>query len=139
VVEDEEGDAAERFPIPAAEVTIGRDTDNPQLRSDLMLTGAPQVSRRHLVLRWEPRHGVPGFLVANLGLNALNVGGDEISGANLKGPFRLEEVPERHTRWVPTETRMRIGENGPILRVAAVESPAAEPEPAEDPDATRFG
>lgn len=139
VVEDEDGDAAERFPIPAAEVTIGRHTDNPQLQSDLMLAGAPQVSRRHLVLRWAPRHGVPGFQVANLGLNALNVDGDEIAGANLKGPFRLEEVPERHTRWVPTETRMRIGENGPILRVAAVEAPAAEPEPAEDPDATRFG
>ncbi len=140
VVEDADGADAERFPITAAEVTVGRHTDNPQLQSDLMLSGAPQVSRRHLVLRWAPRDGAPGFQVANLGLNALHVEDAEIAGANLKGPFRLEDVPERHTRWVPADARMRIGENGPILRVrpAAVPAAADDAEP-EDPEATRFG
>lgn len=140
VVEDADGAEAERFPISAAEVTVGRHTDNPQLQSDLMLSGAPQVSRRHLVLRWAPREGAPGFQVANLGLNALHVEDAEIAGANLKGPYRLEDVPERHTRWVPAEARMRIGENGPILRVRAAAVPAAgdDAEP-EDPEATRFG
>lgn len=139
VVEDADGADAERFPIPAAEVTVGRHTDNPQLQSDLMLSGAPQVSRRHLVLRWAPRDGAPGFQVANLGLNALHVDDAEIAGANLKGPYRLEEVPERHTRWVPADARMRIGENGPILRVRAASVPAAGDGGPEDPEATRFG
>jgi hypothetical protein len=78
--------------------------------------------------------------VANLGLNALHVEDAEIAGANLKGPYRLEEVPERHTRWVPADARMRIGENGPILRVRAAVVPveAADAGP-EDPEATRFG
>ncbi|HEX8209675.1 MAG TPA: FHA domain-containing protein [Longimicrobium sp.] len=140
VVEDADGADAERFPVTAAEVTVGRHTDNPQLQSDLMLSGAPQVSRRHLVLRWAPRDGAPGFQVANLGLNALHVEDAEIAGANLKGPYRLEDVPERHTRWVPADARMRIGENGPILRVraAAVAAPDGDAGP-EDPEATRFG
>lgn len=137
VVEDSDGGDAEVFPIPAAEATVGRHTDNPALRSDLMLSGAPQVSRRHLALRWAPRDGEPGFQVANLGLNALWLDDDEIPGANLKGPFSLEAVPERHVRWVAADSRMRIGENGPMLRIRPVA--AAEPEVAEDPDATRFG
>jgi hypothetical protein len=135
VVEDAEGNDGERFPIIAPEVTVGRHTDNPALRSDVMLSGAPQVSRRHLALRWAPQDGAPGFQVANLGLNALHVNDEELPGANLKGPFRLEDVPPQHLRWIPADTRMRIGENGPVLRIGA-SAPAAAP---EDPEATRFG
>lgn len=138
VVEDSEGGDAETLPLPAAEATVGRHTDNPALRSDLMLAGAPQVSRRHLALRWAPRDGKPGFQVANLGLNALWLDDDEVPGANLKGPFSLNAVPERHVRWVAAGSRMRIGENGPMLRIRPVAAPAA-PEVPEDPDATRFG
>jgi hypothetical protein len=138
VVEDSEGADAETFPLPAAEATVGRHTDNPALRSDLMLTGAPQVSRRHLALRWEPRDGKPGFRVANLGLNALWLDKDEVPGANLKGPFSLDAVPEQHVRWVAADARMRIGENGPALRIRPAAAPEKPAEP-EDPDATRFG
>ncbi len=141
VVEDSEGGDAETFPLRDAEATVGRHTDNPALRSDLMLSGAPQVSRRHLALRWDPKDGKPGFRVANLGLNALRIDDDEVPGANLKGPFTLDTVPESHVRWVAADSRMRIGENGPVLRIrpAAAPAPAAEPAEPEDPDATRFG
>jgi hypothetical protein len=134
-VEDSDGGDAEVFPLRAPEFTVGRHTDNPALQSDIMLSGAPQVSRRHLALRWEPRDGRPGFMVANLGLNVLRLEEGEIPGANHKGPFRLGDLPKEHVRWLPAESRMRIGENGPILKVRA----AAAGEEPEDPEATRFG
>jgi len=136
LVEDEEGGGSEHFPISAPQVTVGRQTDNAELRSDIMLSGAQQVSRRHLVLRWAPRNEEPGFLVANLGLNSLHFADGEVAGANVKGPSRMDALPERHTRWLGVDTSVRVGEHGPLLRIRARSAPA---EPPHDPDATRFG
>jgi hypothetical protein len=155
VVESEEGEERERFPIPGPMTTVGRQTDNPELRSDVAITNAPHVSRRQLALVWAPRGGDPGFTVYNVGLNPLHVNDSEIQGANRsKGDLRLEELMQDHTEWVAPGVGMRIGEHGPVLRIAdmrpeaddagaederAAEEPAAQPEVEMDPDATRFG
>jgi hypothetical protein len=136
LVEDEEGGGSERFAITAPQMTVGRQTDNAELRSDIMLSGAQQVSRRHLVLRWAPRENAPGFLVANLGLNSLHFSDGEVAGANVKGPLQMDALPERHTRWLGIETPVRVGEHGPLLRIRPRSAPAEAP---HDPDATRYG
>jgi hypothetical protein len=144
VVEDEEGVERERFPVPGATVTVGRQTENPELRSDVAITDAPHVSRRQLVLVWAPREEQPGFTVYNVGLNPLHVGEREVAGANQKGELRVDELPESSSEWVAPGSEMTIGEHGPVLRIvdtregeadAAVEAPEVE----IDPDATRFG
>jgi hypothetical protein len=155
VVEDEEGGERERFAIPRAMTTVGRQTDNPELRSDVAIADAPHVSRRQLALVWAPRGDTPGFTVYNLGLNPLHVDDAEITGANRgRGELKLEELIQEHTRWVAPGTALVIGEHGPVLRVLdtraeAASEPAAEdvaedvaesaPEVEMDPDATRLG
>lgn len=150
VVESEEGEERERFPIPNPMTTVGRQTDNPDLRADVAITNAPHVSRRQLALVWAPRGDEVGFTAYNVGLNPLHVNGNEIPGANRsKGELMLEELMADHTAWVQPDTPMRIGEHGPVLRLldTAVGAEGAEeedaPAPADeveiDPDATRFG
>ncbi|HET7461599.1 MAG TPA: hypothetical protein VFJ82_10130 [Longimicrobium sp.] len=154
VVESEEGEERERFPIPGPMTTVGRETDNPELRADVAITNAPHVSRRQLALVWAPRGDKVGFTVYNVGLNPLHVDGAEVAGANRgKGDLRLEELMEGHTEWVAPGVPMRIGEHGPVLRIADLRAPEdggggdeepaaeeeAEPEVEMDPDATRFG
>lgn len=132
-VEDEHGEESASLPVDAPTVTVGRRTDDPALRSDLMLEGAPHVSRRQLALSWAPRDGEPGFRVWNLGLNRVTVGEEEIAGANVRrGPLRLEEVAGDHVGWLGVDEPLTIGEHGPVLRLR-------EAEPEEDPDATRLG
>jgi hypothetical protein len=146
-VESEEGEERERFPIPGAMTTVGRQTDNPELRSDVAITNAPHVSRRQLALVWAPRGDRVGFTVYNVGLNPLHVGGREVPGANRgKGELELGDLMEKHSEWVPPGTEMVIGEHGPVLRIvdtregqAGGEGDAAQPEVEMDPDATRFG
>jgi len=135
VVDDSEGGVAERFPLVTPSFTVGRQTENPELRSDGALAGAPSVSRRQLGVRWDPKDGAPGFLVCNLGLNALHLESDEVPGANHKGPFRLEDMPAVHCRRVLPDAPIRIGEHGPVVRIRQAEVP----EVPEDPDATRYG
>ena len=153
VVESEEGEERERFPIPGAMSTVGRQTDNPELAADVAITNAPHVSRRQLALVWAPRGEKVGFTVYNVGLNPLHVNDHEVAGANRsRGELKLDELMDGHTAWVGPGTPMRIGEHGPVLRIddlragdspsaAAADEPAAEPEPEVeiDPDATRFG
>jgi hypothetical protein len=135
VVDDAEGGVAEQFPLVTPHFTVGRQTENPELRSDVALEGAPSVSRRQLAVRWDPKDGAPGFLICNLGLNALHLEDGEIPGANLKGPFRLEEVDQVHCRRVAPDAAIRIGEHGPVVRIRQ----AALADVPEDPDATRYG
>ncbi|HEV2733690.1 MAG TPA: hypothetical protein VGV85_02590 [Longimicrobiaceae bacterium] len=93
------------------------------------------MSRRQLALAWEPRGDEPGFRVYNLGLNAVHLAGREITGANRKqGPLQLEELQGMHTEWLPLDEPLRIGEQGPVLRVREL-APLDE---EEDPDATRL-
>jgi hypothetical protein len=145
VIEDEEGNERERFAIPGPMATVGRQTDNPELRSDIAITDAPHVSRRQLALVWAPRGEANGFTVYNLGLNPLHVEEKEVSGANRgKGPLNLEELMAGHTDWVRPDTPMRIGEHGPVLRIHEAgagdgDGGAAKDEVPVDPDATRFG
>jgi len=139
-VEDEEGVERERFPIPAATTTVGRQTDNLELRGDVAITDAPHVSRRQLALVWAPRGDDPGFTVYNVGLNPLRVDEREVVGANRKGELRVEELGDDSSAWVAPGTEMTIGEHGPVLRI--VDTRAGEddaPEVEVDPDATRFG
>ena len=140
-VESEEGEERERFPIPAPMTTVGRQTENPDLRADVLITDAPHVSRRQLALVWAPRGNAPGFTVYNVGLNPLHVNEREVPGANRgKGDLRLDELMMDHTEWVAPGTEMVIGEHGPVLRIAdTAPEPEAEPEVEVDPDATRFG
>jgi hypothetical protein len=143
VVESEEGEEKERFPIPNALTTVGRETDNPALRSDVAITNAPHVSRRQLALVWAPRGERMGFTVYNVGLNPLHVDEREVPGANRgKGDLDLGELLMDHTEWVAPGTEMVIGEHGPVLRIVDTregKQAAAEPEVEMDPDATRFG
>jgi hypothetical protein len=144
-VEDEEGTERERFPVPGPTTTVGRQTENPELRSDVAITDAPHVSRRQLALVWAPRGDTPGFTVYNVGLNPLHVGEREVVGANRKGELNLEELTQDNSEWVAPGSEMTIGEHGPVLRIVdtgegggAGEAEAA-PEVEIDPDATRFG
>ncbi|HEX8906286.1 MAG TPA: hypothetical protein VF771_15665, partial [Longimicrobiaceae bacterium] len=140
-VEDEDGEEKERFPIPAPLTTVGRQTDNPALRSEVAITNAPHVSRRQLALVWAPRGDRVGFTVYNVGLNPLHVGEREVPGANAKGELELADLIEKHTEWVAPGAEMVIGEHGPVLRIVDTrEGEAGGPaEPEIDPDATRFG
>ena len=135
VAEDLEGRELEVFRMPEPICTVGRRSDDPRLRSTVSLTEAPHVSRRQLALAWETRGDQPGFRVYNLGLNAVHLGGREIPGANRKqGPLQLEEMQGMHTEWLPLDEPLRIGEQGPVLRVRELPPPDEE----EDPDATRL-
>ncbi|HEX8317027.1 FHA domain-containing protein [Longimicrobium sp.] len=140
-VEDEDGTERERLPIPGATVSVGRHTDDPALRSDIQLTGAPNVSRRQLALVWEERDGKPGFLVYNLGLNDIHVGSREVSGANTgKGEMKLDGL-DAHSIWLTPGDALRIGGHGPVVRILekGADADAEVPEIAEDPDKTQFG
>jgi hypothetical protein len=147
VVENEEGEEQERFAIPGPLTTVGRETDNPALRSDVAITNAPHVSRRQLALVWAPRGDRLGFTVYNVGLNPLHVLEREVPGANRgKGELELGELMEKHSEWVAPGTEMVIGEHGPVLRIvdaradeAGGEGDAEQAEVEVDPDATRFG
>jgi hypothetical protein len=117
------------FPLLNPVTTVGRETDDPALRSDVQLAGHPSVSRRQLAVVWAPGEGGDGFEVYNVGLNALHVGEREVPGANAgRGPLQLETLDAHRVRVEPG-TEMRIGGHGPVLRLE---------EPAEDPDATQF-
>lgn len=149
LVEDEDGTERERFPISQHQSTVGRQTDNPELRSDMQLTGSPNVSRRQLALVYMEREGRPGFVVYNLGLNAIHVGDREVSGANARqGALDIGAMGE-HSTWVAPGEAIRIGGHGPIVRI---NDSGARKEPEEggggleihvvppvDPDATQFG
>lgn len=151
LVEEEDGTERERFPITQAQATVGRQTDKPELRSDIQLTGFDTVSRRQLALVWAERDGRPGFTAYNLGLNAIHVGEREVSGANARsGALDIAGMGE-HSTWVSPGEPIRIGGHGPVLRVrdrleadkepeggGGLEINVQPPEP-EDPDATRFG
>jgi hypothetical protein len=138
VVEDEEGNAGQRLPLANPVQTVGRETDNPDLRSDLQLTGSPNVSRRQLALVWAGRDNDPAFDVYNLGLNPVHLDDREIPGANSgKGPLDLNRLSDHSVRVRPGEG-LRVGVHGPVLRIEEAGA-AAAPEPDEDPDRTRFG
>ena len=134
VVEDLEGAEREVFRMSEPLTTVGRRTDDPRLRSTVALADVPHLSRRQLALAWEPRGDEPGFRVYNLGLNVVHLAGQEVPGANRKtGSLRLEELQGEHAAWLPVDEPLRIGENGPVLRIRDL------PSPEDDPDATRFG
>jgi hypothetical protein len=136
VVENEEGDEQQRLPLENAVQTVGRETDNPALRSDLQLAGSPNVSRRQLAVVWAGREGEAAFEVYNLGLNALHLGEREVPGANAgKGPLDLHRLSAHSVRVSPDEP-LRIGGHGPVLRIA---EGGGSDEPDDDPDRTRFG
>lgn len=149
LVEDEDGTERERFPISRHQSTVGRQTDKPELRSDLQLTGSPNVSRRQLALVYTERDGRPGFVVYNLGLNAIHVGDREVSGANARqGALDIAAMGE-HSTWVGPGEAIRIGGHGPVVRIRDGQAAEKEPEggggleinvvPPVDPDATQFG
>lgn len=143
VVEDDAGEQREAFRLTDAYVTIGRRTDDPKLRTTIALSDVPHVSRRQLALLWEERDGAPGFRVYNLGLNAVHLPSLELPGAHIgKGALHLEAVDEAHVGWLPPGVPIRIGDNGPVLRVEELPEPAGEEDLADlaedDPDATRY-
>ena len=137
VVEDEDGTERERFAVREPLATVGRQTDNPALRSDIQLTGSPNVSRRQLALVWAERDSRAGFRVYNLGLNAIHVGEREVAGANAKGPLDLAGL-ESHAIWIPPGEAIRVGGHGPVVRIRDAR-PGDDGEPPVDPDATQFG
>ena len=148
VAEEDDGAEIERFPITQPITTVGRQTDNPALRSDIQLSNSDRVSRRQLALVYAHRDGRAGFDVYNLGLNAIHVGEREVSGANAgKGPLRLEGM-EPHSLFVEPGQAIRVGGHGPIVRIRGTggakegDEPVeikVMPEPEDDPDKTQFG
>jgi hypothetical protein len=153
VVEDPDGTERERFPIAQGTTTVGRTAENPALRSDIQLTGSPNVSRRQLALVHAERDGRAGFDVYNLGLNAIHVGEREVPGANARsGPLDFAGMGDSRL-WVAPGEPIRIGGHGPVVRIhdareaekepsgggTGLELHVVPPEPAVDPDATQFG
>lgn len=144
VAEEGDGTERERFPITQPISTVGRQTDNPALRSDIQLGDSPNVSRRQLALVFAHRDGRAGFDVYNLGLNAIHVGDREVSGANAgKGPLKLEGL-ESHSLFVPPGESIRIGGHGPIIRIRETggddkEDVVIRMTEDDDPDKTQFG
>ena len=148
VAEDDDGTELERFPIARAVTTVGRQTDNPALRSDIQLSNSDRVSRRQLALVFAHRDGRAGFDVYNLGLNAIHVGEREVAGANAgKGELHLDALEANSLFVMPDET-IRIGGHGPVVRIresggaTGGEGPLeirVEPEEEDDPERTRFG
>ncbi|MBW3628391.1 MAG: hypothetical protein KY464_03755 [Gemmatimonadetes bacterium] len=140
VVEDLNGKEREVFRLTDSYATVGRRSDDPQLRTTVALSDVPHVSRRQLALVWEERDGAPGFKVYNLGLNPLHLPGQEVRGAHVgKGQLNLDSLPQDATGWLPPGVPLRIGDQGPVLRIDEV-PPDEEGEGAEvevDPDATR--
>jgi hypothetical protein len=136
VMEDLNGREQTRFAITEAETTVGRRSEDPTLRSTIMLPEVPHVSRRQIALVWQPGSDGPPFRVYNLGLNPVHVGDHEVPGANSgRGPLSLGGVPDEHAARVGPGVPMRIGEHGPVLRIVEAEPGG----PSVDPDATRFG
>lgn len=132
VMEDGDGNEVQRFPLEGVLTTVGRRSEDPALRSDVMLPDVPHVSRKQLALVWEGE----AFTVFNLGLNPVHVGDAEVAGANLgRGPLRLETVAAAHKAPLAMGERLRIGEQGPWLRL----EDGGPRGPAIDPDATRLG
>jgi hypothetical protein len=144
LVEDEGGEQREAFRLTDPYTTVGRRSDDPQLRTSIALRDVPHVSRRQLALLWEERDGAPGFRVYNLGLNPVHLPAREVTGAHVsKGALELTQIAEEHTGWLPPGVPLRIGEQGPVLRVEEVppdedEEVGEDAEPG-DPDATHFG
>jgi hypothetical protein len=144
VVQDEDGTERERLPIPNATSTVGRQTDNPALRSDILLGDSPNVSRRQLALVWAERHGRPGFTLYNVGLNDVHVGDRHVSGANAgKGELTLDGL-EAHSLWIAPGESIRIGGHGPVVRVLERKADGGAeirvvPDADDDPDKTQFG
>jgi hypothetical protein len=140
VVEDVGGEEREVFRLTDSYATVGRRSDDPQLRTTVALSEVPHVSRRQLALLWEERDGAPGFRVYNLGLNPLHLPGQEIRGAHVgKGQLDLDSLPKTSVGWVPPGVPIRIGDQGPVLRIDEVPPDEADEDddvPA-DPDATR--
>ena len=139
VVEDLDGQEREVFRLTDSYTTVGRRSDDPQLRTTVALSDVPHVSRRQLALVWEERDGAPGFKVYNLGLNPLHLPGQDVRGAHVgKGALNLDAVSKDATGWLPPGVPLRIGDQGPVLRIDEV--PPEDEEGAEvevDPDATR--
>jgi hypothetical protein len=136
VMEDLEGKEQARFSLTDGETTVGRRSEDPSLRSTVMLPEVPHVSRRQLALCWSPQGDEPPFRVYNLGLNPVRVGDHDVPGANIgRGALDLKAIGDENAARVGPDTPMRIGEQGPVLRIVE----AKEAGPAIDPDATRFG
>lgn len=149
VVEEMDGTELERFPLTQGTTTVGRQTDNPALRSDIQLTNSDRVSRRQLALVYASHGGRDGFHLYNLGLNAIHVGDGEVSGANTKGGDLQLDGLKQHSIFVAPGEPIRIGGHGPVVRIHEAgggkggDEPAeirvAPPEPEDDPDKTQFG
>lgn len=141
LVEDESGEQREVFRITDPFTTVGRRSDDPQLRTTVALSDVPHVSRRQLALLWEERDGAPGFRIYNVGLNSVHLPSLEIPGARAgRGALDLDAIHERHTGWVPPGVPLRIGEHGPNLRIEEVpEEVEEDADVPDDPDATRHG
>lgn len=148
VAEEDDGAELERFPITQAITTVGRQTDNAALRSDIQLSNSDRVSRRQLAIVYAHRDGRAGFDVYNLGLNAIHVGEREVSGANAgKGPLNLDGM-EPHSLFVEPGQAIRVGGHGPVIRIRGTGGAQGADEPVEikgmpeeddDPDKTQFG
>lgn len=137
IVEDLDGTEREVFRLTDPYTTVGRRADDPQLRTTVALSDVPHVSRRQLALLWDERDGAPGFRLYNLGLNTLHLPGKEVKGAHVpKGALNLDAIPAEATGWVPPGVKLRIGDQGPVLRIDEV-PPDEEEAVEEDPDATR--
>lgn len=134
VAENESGEDREVFRVTDPLTIIGRRSDDPLLRTTISLSGAPHVSRRQLAIVWEPRDGAAGFRVYNLGLNPLHLPSLDVPGARVgREALRLENLATEHSGWVSPGMPVRIGEQGPTLRIEEV--PASV---EDDPDATRY-
>jgi hypothetical protein len=136
VVENAQGEDREVFRIEEPVVIVGRRTNDPQHKAAIAISDAPHVSRRQLALRWDPQGAAPGFRVYNLGLNEVHVQGEELPGVHAaKTTLDLAQVPDKHQAWWPPRVPLRIGDQGPTLRI---EELPEEETVFTDPDATVF-
>lgn len=137
LVQNEAGEEQEVFRLTDPLTTVGRRSDDPDLRTTVAISDAPHVSRRQLALLWQERDGAPGFRVFNLGLNPVHLPGRDVEGAQVgKGQLNLDALDEESTGWLPPGVPLRIGDRGPTLQIEEVPEEEEEEEEPVDPDAT---
>lgn len=137
VVVGNDGEEREAFRLAEPLLTLGRRTGDAKRRASIAIGDAAHVSRRQLALEWEERDGAAGFRLYNLGLNPVHLPGQDLAGARVAGDAPdLDAVPEGSVGWVPPGVPIRIGDQGPTLRIEEV--PPGPEEVWIDPDATVF-
>lgn len=116
-VVDRKGEEVARTPLQQPVIAIGRQPDPYPSGSSLRLPERlSTVSRRQLVVQWDPDIGSPSFRIFNTGKSPIRVGDIVIPGANEGNSLPdLTRLQDDHSVKVAPGVQVEIGTAGPIL------------------------